>query len=179
MNFITRMFRKTGSIKEFPRGREPQREEYGRDFGGIAECPRCHNAHFKKRWHVSLAELKMHLKANDIRAAKQQLCPACKMTANHLFEGELFTEGFPQEYKTELLNLIRNVGARATEMDPQHRIIGIEETKKGYRVTTTENQLADRLARKIKEAFHAAEIRFSHSPEPSEVDRIHVVFRGA
>lgn len=176
MNFITRFFRKTASIKEFPRGREAQREEYGRERGGIVECPRCHNAHFKKRWHASLASLKARLKTEDVRSAKQQLCPACKMIANHLFEGELFVEGFPSRHKTELLNLIRNFGARAVEMDPQHRIIATEETKKGYRVTTTENQLADRLAKKIKEVFHAVEIHFSHSSEPSEVDRVRVIF---
>lgn len=174
MNII---FKKPSSVKLPQRGREAEHEEFGREHKGSIVCPRCHNVHFKKMWHVPGSAPK-HEDGEGVAHAREELCPACKMVEEHLFEGELFVEEVPVKHKTELLNLIHNVGKHATEIDPQHRIIDIEETRDGIRVTTTENQLADRIAKKIQEAFKAVDVRSSHSKEPYEVDRVHVIFRG-
>lgn len=174
---MARTFRQTSAVKKLPpRSCEEQHEEYGREHKGVSECPECHNVHFKKRWYVSRLNLEDRLK-KKIDISRQHLCPACEMIKSHLFEGELFTEDFPAAENTDLLHLIRNFGEQATETDPQDRIISIEKTAKGYRVTTTENQLANQLAKKIKDAFNTVDVRFSHSQEPYEVDRVHVVFR--
>lgn len=101
----------------------------------------------------------------------EEIAQACKMVRDHTFEGELFIEEFPSRHRQEVLRLITNYGNRATAIDPQHRLIKVEETPKGHRVTTTENQLADKLAKKIKDVF-------SHAAEPAEVDRFRVVFNG-
>ncbi len=173
---MARTFRQTSSVKKLPpQSREEQHEEYGREHEGVLECPECRNVHFKKRWYVSQSDLEDRLK-KKIDISKQHLCPACAMIKSHLFEGELFTEGFPAEQSDDLLHLIRNFGKQATETDPQDRIISIEKVEKGYRITTTENQLVNRLAKKIKDAFSTVDVRFSHSQEPYEVDRVHVIF---
>jgi ssDNA-binding Zn-finger/Zn-ribbon topoisomerase 1 len=169
-------FLKTGSRKIPQPGREAEHDEYGQEHKGVTECPECHNVHFKKRWHRSIHELNTHVKS-ILQVNKKVICRACKMTQDHLFEGELFIEECPERHEEELLRLIHNVGKRAQEMDPQHRIINIGKTDQGaYRVTTTENQLADRLAKKIKAAFNTVGIHLSHSKEPYKVDRIHVTF---
>lgn len=175
---MARIFSKTSSIKLPQRDREAQHEEYWREHKGITECPRCGNAHFKKRWHESKMDLQSRLKAKKPEIAERKICPACKMIVDNTFEGELFLEEFPRRHQKELLRLVKNFGDRARQIDPQDRVIKVAETKNGYRVTTTENQLADKLAKKIKDVFKTVKIRFSHSPEPAEVDRIHVVFHG-
>lgn len=174
MNII---FNKPSSVKLPQQGREAEDEEFGRGHKGVVECPRCHNVHFKKMWHPP-GSFPKHAEGEVVAMAREELCPVCKMVKEHLFEGELFMEGVPPQHKIELLNLVHNVGKHATEIDPQHRIIEVEETDKGIRVTTTENQLADRIAKKIQEAFKSVDVRSSHSKEPYEVDRVHVVFRG-
>ena len=165
------------SVVKLPlRGRAAKNEEYWREHKGIVACPRCKNLHTKKRWYVSEDKLKRTLKTSKIIVTEKKSCPACTMIKNHTFEGEVFIEGFPTEMKQELKNLINNFGERATAIDPQDRIIATETTRKGYRVTTTENQLANKLAKKIRDAFNTVEVTFRNSAEPSEVSRVHVIF---
>lgn len=175
---MARIFRKKSSVKLPQRDREAEHEEYGRERKGIAECPLCHNVRFKKKWHVSLQELQEHAKDKVLKVEREERCPACTTIKEHLYEGELFLEEFPDHLRIELLRLVHNFGERATARDPQDRIIDVKETARGYRVTTTENQLANRLAKKIKDVFNTVKIHFSHSEEPYEVDRIHVTFHG-
>lgn len=173
---MTDIFRKRSSIKAPQRDREAKNEDYNRERKGIIECPTCHNVHFKKKWYASLNDLKQHVKNKELKIEHSAPCPACTMIREHLFEGEIMIENFPATVERELVNLIRNYGERATEHDPQDRIIQIEEIPTGYRVTTTENQLAHRLAKKIKDVFNTVEIHFSHSKEPFEVSRVRVTF---
>ena len=173
---MARIFRSTSSIKLPQRGREAQNEEYWREQKGITKCPRCDNVHFKKRWYASAEDLRKRLGVKRLAFAERRFCQACAMIKNRTFEGEVFLEGFPLRRQGELLCLVRNFGERASGIDPQDRIIEIGETKGGYRVTTTENQLAHKLAKKIKDAFNTVDIRSSYSPEPAEVERIHVTF---
>lgn len=175
---MARIFIKERSLRQPPRGREAENEEYWREHKGTAKCPKCGNVHFKKRWYSSEEDLRSRLKVKKLEIAEKKLCQACQMIEGNTFEGELFIEEFPSHLRKELLRLIKNFGKRATEIDPQDRIIKVEEAKRGYRVTTTENQLADKLAKKIRDVFNTVEIHFSHSAEPEEVDRIHVIFHG-
>ncbi len=173
---MVRIFRKSGSIKLPQRGREAEREDYWREHKGITKCPKCGNVHFKKRWLLE-KDLKRRLKVKKLEISEIKICPACKMIKEHVFEGEIFIERVPPRCREELLRLIRNFGKRAESIDPQDRIIKIESIDKGYRITTTENQLANKLAKKIRGVFNAVKIHFSRSPEPAEVVRIHVVFK--
>ncbi|MBI2120733.1 MAG: hypothetical protein HYT94_03880 [Parcubacteria group bacterium] len=161
------------------RGREDKNEAYWREHAGVTKCPKCGNVHFKKRWYASEADLAHRLKKKKLEITERKFCQACTMVKEHMFEGEVFVEGFSSKQKNELLNLIKNFGERATERDPQDRIIKIEKTEKGYRITTTENQLAGKLAKKIKDVFKKVDVRISHAPEPAEVSRVRVAFRQA
>lgn len=174
---MARIFRQPSSIKLPQQNRDAKHEQYGRELGGIIECPDCHAVHYRKRWYASRQDL-THLKKDKSKIAKKHLCPACTMIHEHEFEGELLVEKVPVQYRENLINLIKNYGSRERRKDAQHRIIGIEEIKNGYRVTTSENQLVDRLAKKIKEVLNSVDVHISHSREPYEVDRVRVIFRG-
>lgn len=170
------MIHATRAKKQPQPGREAENEAYWREHKGIIKCPRCDNVHFKKRWYASEKELSERLKVGKLKIAERKFCQACKMDKEHLFEGEVFVEGFSARKKSELLKLIKNFGERATMRDPQDRIIKIEKISAGYRITTTENQLASKLAKKIKDIFKTVQVFFSYSSEPAEVVRVRVVF---
>ncbi|OHA84960.1 MAG: hypothetical protein A2408_02775 [Candidatus Yonathbacteria bacterium RIFOXYC1_FULL_52_10] len=93
-----------------------------------------------------------------------------------MFEGELVLRNLPAAIEEEVLRLVRGFGARALRRDSQHRIIAIEHLKGVWRITTTENQLAIRLAKKIRDTFKRATLAISHSREPFEVGRVNMVF---
>lgn len=174
---MNRIFRMLSSIKLPQRGRAAENEEYWHEQKGITRCPYCRNVHFKKRWYSSGEELRRYLRAKKLEIKKQKICPACKMANNRVFEGEVIIEEVPDRYRYDLERLMKNFGERAARKDPQDRLLNIENMGTGYRVTTTENQLADKLAKKVKDAFKKVNIHFSHSAEPAEVDRIRVVFQ--
>ena len=98
------------------------------------------------------------------------------MIENNLYEGELIIEKIPQKYTEEVFNLVRAYEKRAKIRDPQDRISLIERKPGGFRVLTTENQLAKKLAKKIKEVFNSVEVVVSFSKEPYEVCRVKVIF---
>jgi hypothetical protein len=169
-------FGKTSSLKLPQQGHEAQNDEYGKEHKGVIECPECRNVHFEKGWHHSIWALNKHLKQEQ-KVARRELCRACKITRDHLFEGELLIAQWPEQHREELLNLIHNFGELAVKLNPQHRIITIAEVApNSYKVATTENQLADRLGKKIKKAFNHVELHFSYSKEPYKVDRVHATF---
>lgn len=175
------IFKHKGSSVKIPqRGREPQNEEYGGEtHKGALICPECHSVYHRKKWYheddVAIGHL---LRENGkVVVVKKKICPACKMIKDHLFEGELFVENVPKQYRKEIFRLIHGFGEHAREKDPQDRLIQVTEYKEGcYRVTTTENQLAVRMAKKIQEAFAIVDVDISYSPEPAEVSRIHAIF---
>jgi NMD protein affecting ribosome stability and mRNA decay len=164
-------------IKQPARGRAAEHDEYGREHKGIVICPDCGNVHYHKRWwHNSDPGLKK-LVSLKYRQAAHTRCPSCAMVAAHLYEGELLIAHVPKAFARELANLVKHVGKTAAAIDPQDRIIATEKEGTDWRITTTENQLTDRLAKKIRDTFkHHTRVRISHSREPYEVDRVRVTF---
>lgn len=154
---------------KFPKKRT-EKVELGSGMNEYIICPDCFCVYFHKSWHHALEEDK-HLKEN--KKMKFALCPADKMIKNKQFEGQIILEGIPLELKSEIFNLIENMGERAFRKDPMDRVISIKDTKNAVEVSTTENQLAVRIAKKIKETFkkHAAniEIKHSHIEDPVRV----------
>ncbi len=148
--------------KEFPLGEK-----------GIIVCPVCHSVYYKKSWH--------HNQNKDSNAKPQiakKLCPACQMIKDKEFEGQLVINNFPSNPKTDLIKLIKNFCQRAFERDPLDRLIDIQTKSGNLIITTTENQLAVKLAKKIKEVFnkYKVQIKISYSPEPSDVAYIKINF---
>lgn len=154
---------------------ESRHEEYGKAQKGLGICKRCHNVLFKKEWHHPGSKPTEKFKLVG-KKTHFVLCPACDMITKNLYEGDIIIENMPVKYESELAHLIAAYGTRAQKRDPQDRVIAIEKRNNGFRVTTTENQLAVRLAKKIKEVFKKADIEISHSKEPFEVGRIRIRF---
>lgn len=163
--------------KKLPsRDRVEENEEWMREIKGIEMCPVCENVYYKKRWHRSLASLAKLSKNFEKSKLNQKICPACKIIRDHAFEGEVFIENIPSNYLKDIENLIHAFGQRTIQKDPQDRIIKVEKGNDGFRVTTTENQMAVRLAKKIRDAYRSVNLDISHAPEPAEVSRVKVTF---
>ena len=158
---------------ELPKSRH-EAEEFGKAKKGIVICGECRAVYHKKAWHHSLEKLKM--KDDRDYPLSFQMCPACKMIRDHQFEGEIKVIGYPAEIKKELTNLIRNFCKRAYERDPMDRLIEIKEDGNNLTVTTTENQLAQKLAKKIREIFKRFKIKISYSAEPGDTVYIEMKF---
>lgn len=154
---------------------ETKREEYGVAQRGFLVCRRCHNIKFKKSWHAPEGVLLRQTK-HSRGGVDLTICPACRMIEDGVFEGELRVENVPSKYERELVNLITGFGLRARRRNAQARIIDIRKMGNGMFITTTENQLAVRLAKKIKDVFNKVEIKTSYSKEPDEVVRVKAHF---
>lgn len=94
------------------------------------------------------------------------------------FEGQLAINNFPVNSKEDLAKLIKNFCQRAFERNPMDRLIDIKNDSGNLIITTTENQLAVKLAKKIKEVFNKYKIqmKISYSPEPSDMAYIKMNF---
>lgn len=161
--------------------RKNEKKEFPSGEKGAIFCLVCRSVYYKKSWHhalkQSLTRGKSSLKAKTYKL-KTILCPACQMIKDKEFEGQLVIGGFPANLKSDLVQLIKNFCQRAFERDPMDRLINIKTDKSGLVVTVTENQLAVKLAKKIKEAFNKYKIRIkiSYSPEPSDTAYIKLNF---
>lgn len=172
----------TTSKTTYPTQREPQRKRAGahNDFGAaekkLVVCTRCHEVRVGKKWQLA-SSVSAKKRGAHKEGVHLVMCPACTMTVKKAHEGEILIENAPREHEVELINLITSFGARAREIDPQDRIIAIEHTKKGaLRVTTTENQLAQKIAKKIKSAFKKVSLDIKYSKEPFEYTLIKATF---
>ncbi len=147
--------------------------EFSKGKSGLVICEKCDVVYYKKSWHRNLRN---HKDLKENLAVKFSLCPACEMIKNRQFEGEIIIKNIPIKIKSDLINLAKAFSKRAFERDPMDRLIEIKETKDGLKMTTTENQLAVKLAKKIKETFKKAELKIAYSPEPSDVVYIKLTF---
>ena len=160
-----------GKIKpRYPKSKKEE-QEFGSGKTDIMICKRCGAFYWYKSWHHQLSDYPKLKQDKDIKFV---LCPACQMIKDKKYEGEIILENVPKEYKKGIKSLIENFGKRAEQKDPMHRIISIKEirvsrvsaqrkrgassrkefeTLKILQVLTTENQLAQRLAKKINETY--------------------------
>ena len=142
---------------------------------GIVFCSSCRSAYYKKSWHHITPAERLKLKVHD---PKPIFCPACQMIKNKEFEGQLTIGGFPLVLEADLNKLIKNFCQRAFERDPLHRLIDIKNDSGNLTATTTENQLAVKLAKKIKEVFgkNKVQVKISYSPSPSDAVYVKINF---
>lgn len=173
---------RTHKIAQLRSFRVPQRsgvaqhnEHTGRAQKGITLCSSCGNMHYQKQWRTQRRAFIARVRRAG-HPVTNTLCPACSLVGKHLFEGEVTLRNLPKAIEEEVMRLVRGFGERALRRDPQHRIIAIEQLKGIWRITTTENQLAVRLAKKIKDTFKRVAVKISYSREPFEVGRVNVAF---
>jgi len=134
----------------FPKSKKEE-SELGKGKKDILVCKECQAFYWYKSWHHHLADYPELKESKNIKFA---LCPACQMIKDNRYEGEIIIENVSEKKKQELENLINNSGEIAFGKDPMDRIISIETIAKGMiRVLTTENQMAQQLAKKIKKTF--------------------------
>jgi hypothetical protein len=98
------------------------------------------------------------------------------MIKDRQFEGEIVICNIPEEISFDLENLIKNFSQRALEKDSQHRLINLKKNKKCWIADFTENQLAVKTAKKIKDTFEKVKITTHYSPAPSDVVYIKAEF---
>ena len=84
------------------------------------------------------------------------------MIKNKKFEGEVIVKNVSSKVKANLINLIKNFGKEAFKKDPQDRVISIIDNGSQLRILTTENQLAQRLGKKLSQVFKGR-LSVSHS----------------
>lgn len=171
----TRIFNKTNTGKMAQRNGEAKHEQCGKAKKGLTVCKDCCNVFLKKSWHSAESNPDIQSKLSK-KKINHIVCPACQMIEKNLYEGELIIEKVPKKYMEEVFNLIRAYEKRAKARDPQDRVSLIEKKSDGFRILTTENQLAEKMAKKIKETFKLVEVVMSFSKDPYKVCRVKAVF---
>ncbi|MBI5079159.1 hypothetical protein HZB06_00570 [Candidatus Wolfebacteria bacterium] len=158
-------------IEQPPRRREEHELPKGKT--GLIFCRNCNIVYYKKSWHHNL---RSHKKIREDLPVKFILCPACEMIKNKQFEGEIVVQNAPKKIIGDLTRLAEKFGQRAYRRDPLDRLIEIKNAKDGLKITTTENQLTVKMAKKINDVFKKAKLKITYSPAPSDVVYIKLVF---
>jgi hypothetical protein len=132
-------------------------------------CSRCGAVYFDEHWHTIPNFLKIYKKMLPKKSMAKELCAECKWIVGGKgktgWEGELILENLVPEEKSEIINLVRNVGKRAFLRDPEDQIIKIEDLGRKVRVTTTENQLAVSIGKQVASAFKGGKLEIIWSAE--------------
>jgi hypothetical protein len=157
----------------FPKSKKEE-QEFGKGKKDILICRECDAVYWYKSWHHSIEDYPELKEAKNVDFT---ICPACLMIKEGKFEGEIILENVPEDLKKEIKNLAENFGKRAFEKDPMDRVISIKEIEKGkIQILTTENQLTQRLAKKIKQTFgQKTKLTISHSKRESTL-RAKIIF---
>lgn len=147
---------------------------HGKAIKGIVVCSDCKHVFYKKEWKHP----REIVERTSTKEVHYSVCPACNMQKHNLFEGEIIIQDVPSHIELELSNLISAYGRRAMNSDSQHRILRvIKYGQRTFRVLTSENQLAVRLAKKITEVFRGVtKLHFSHGSGRYEVEHAKLSF---
>ncbi|MBI5147672.1 MAG: hypothetical protein HZA37_00750 [Parcubacteria group bacterium] len=168
---MSNIFRKQYDVK-LPRERTEAHEFKG-GLAGLTICSVCGAVYYKKSWRAGLEKLKLPERDYPVKFA---LCPACRMIKNGQYEGRIIVKNIPPKARDLLVHLIEAFCRRAQDRDQMDRLIKIGGGKDSLEVFLTENQLANKLAKKIKDAFNKVGVRVSFAAAPGDVVNITVVF---
>ena len=148
--------------------------EFGPGKHDYVFCPKGEAVYYKKSWHhASDFFLRMPEAAED-KDVSFQLCPAHEMEKNKQFEGQVVIKNIPAHVREELVRLIENMGEHAMRMDVLHRVFAIKGTKNELTVTTSENQLAQKIGRKIRQTFKKHTEEIISRPKGGDSDTVYV-----
>src|SRR3989344_5773319 len=157
---------KTGMVGRRHQRSRKEESEFGLAGKEFVLCSGCGSVYFDKSWHHRLEDDKeSHLKED--RRAKFELCPACKMKRDKVFEGELVVKLKAEslKHKADILNTIKNSDDQARERDPMDRVLWSEEREDSIHIFTSENQLAVRIGKKLESSFPSSKLEMRHSGE--------------
>jgi len=134
--------------------------EFSKGKKGLLICEKCSKFYYLKAWHHS-ADAYIAKRENKDMPIGFTLCPACTMVKNKQYEGMVIIKNIPEKVRRELIGLIEGFCKRAYDRDPLDRLIDIKKEGAVLAVTTTENELASKLAQKIKSTFNGVTVRTS------------------
>jgi NMD protein affecting ribosome stability and mRNA decay len=157
---------------EMPKRRREERE-FPKGDKELIVCPKCDAVYYNKSWHHNFRNYK-HF--NKDKRLDFKLCPACNMIKNRQFEGKIEIRGIPQNAFEELKALVEAYSERAYRRDPMDRLVSMRGDYRKFVVVVTENQLAQKLAKKIRDVFKKVKVKISYSAEPSDVVYIKIEF---
>lgn len=148
---------------------------------GVVLCKTCGAAYHKKSWRHGMEKFNK-AETESISSGKKDvpvkfaLCPACQMIKNRQYEGRITIKNLPAASEKSLRELVEGFGKRAYEQDPMHRLIEIKKDGANWVITTTENEMANKLAHKIKTTFSHVKSRTHFAGDPSDVAEIKIEF---
>lgn len=142
----------------FPKSKKEEEKFHSKKEVGV--CKECGAFYYKKSWHKNLP------KELENKEKYYTLCPACRMIKENVFEGEIRIYNVKKEKEEELLNAIKNAEELSQKRDPEDRIVKIQKKENEIIVWTTENQLAIKIAKKIKNSFKG-EMKIHYSDKES------------
>lgn len=130
-----------------------------------AVCKICGDVYADRRWTKPDPERET-AKHPHFRPAEEIVCPACKREQDGAPSGYVHLEGaFLAEHGEEIKRLVRNEAERASEDNPQARIMEWEMDREGrITITTTTEHLAQRLGHAVEKAYDGT-IRYDFSHE--------------
>lgn len=100
------------------------------------------------------------------------------MISAHQYEGKVVIEDIPSYFSSELINLILSYGRKARWKDPEDRLIEVRKSDHGIELTTTEDQLAVRLAKKVREVFKRVRLNIHYGKSSSGATTVWLKFIG-
>lgn len=129
--------------------------------GEPTQCPGCGAARARGRWAWPPAATAPAARSGGStrrsRAAgvtKNAMCPACQRIATGYPAAVVVGTGdFPPARRREILALVRHVEERDCAEHPLKRTFGIEASRDGLRVPTTDRRLAKSIAQALQGAF--------------------------
>ena len=169
-----KMNKKQDIVKLAKAGNEPAEFALGKK--GILICPEDDSYYFKKSWHNGRRAF-LNRRENHDLSFRKVLCPADNMITKGLWEGKVIIENLPKDKLTEIKNLIRNFDKIAQAKDTLDRVIKVDSEKGNLIVTTTENQMAHKLAKKIHDAFKKVSLKTSYQKPPGDAEIVWVKFQ--
>ena len=139
-----------GKYKMSPKLSRHAEAEFGPGKTDIIICPEGNEVYYHKSWHHNLRRYP-HLK--ETKPINFKLCPFHQMKKNRQWEGEIRISDVPEKYRERVLQTAENVSREAYRRDPMDRILNIKTMKGEIIIYTSENQLAQKIARKITASF--------------------------
>lgn len=156
----------------FPKSKKEE-SEFGKSKKGVITCKKCNAMLYQGSWRHE-SEIKKHVIKNKHNGFS--ICPACKMIKDSMYEGELIIQNVNPEIKKYIINAIKNKGEKGFKNDSQDRVISVNDDHDGkMNIFTTENQLALKIARKIKKSFNGT-MKVIYSKKESVV-RIYIILQ--
>lgn len=150
-------------------------EAFGGAKKGMVICETCNIFYYKKSWHHD-ADTFVAARANKDIPVSFATCPACALIKSKQFKGRVLIKNVPAAQKADLLNLIKGYCDRAFDRDPLERLISVTQAGNSVTVNLTNNQLAQRLGKKIKDAFNKVKLTMAYLREPGDVANVTIEF---